>query len=267
MADSLSWPTRIASVNFVAHPGQRDRAQRLFLERLNRIPTDRARIHFVSAYPDWEEDEFDLWMLRCTAVYEAQRAPLPDPATLELFSVHCVLSINPDFEDEVSESLFFCDHSEPDPFPGTQYGVDLIPFVPGREWRDGNVAPETPAEPVKAARPSEGTQWLVTLYLAASAHETGKLAVEYSRLIHAVDQTLDLLSSSPVPMEVEDYSILGPLWLADTRKAVAEPASVTEYPPTRHLHRARLILNWAEDPVPLLPQTQLPGTWEAEPLG
>lgn len=180
-----------------------------------------------------------------------------------------MLSVNPTYEEKVSESLFFCDYAEPDPFPGTQYTIELVPFVAPQEWQGQYSRHEVSGRQAgDEAPPQVATKWLVTLHLAASRNEVGELGAEYSRLTRMLGETptLDLQSFSPVPTEVENNSILGPLWLAETRRAVADPSSVTEYPLARLLHRARLVVGCDGDPSPLLPETRLTGTWTTEPL-
>ncbi|AGF71857.1 hypothetical protein [Corynebacterium halotolerans] len=267
MPDS-PWPTRLATTTFVAHPDRLARAQKLYVERLNGIPAEQARIHFISGLPTPEDNEFFLWDLRCTAVYEALRCDIPEPESLELFTVHCVISVNPDFDEEVHEKLFFADHAGPDPFPGFLSAVDVEPFVPGQAWT--GAAPRwdpTPEEPA-ATPPVPASRWLVTLHLMAAEQEEDALSAEYSRLIRAVRDAGDpaLLSSSPSPVRVDDDAVAGPLWLAETRRVVAGPSSPAVFPLARRLHRARLVLDYGHDPSVLLPEPQLPGSWAVEPL-
>lgn len=269
----------MSTTAFVAHPDQLDLAQELYVQRLNAIPAEHARIHFHSDYPGPRSDEFESWQLRCTAVYEARHLDLPDPDLLELFEVHCVLSINPEFEDEVAEKLFFADHSAPDPFAGSGDSNRLTPFVPGIAWRPRPARPEDSAvsaapdpEPVLETQPAAATSWLATLYILAGPGEAGALAAEYSRILADVPGRVPdgtLTSASPAPQPVADASseaIAGPLWLADTRRAVANPAGVTMYPVASRPHRARLVIASTADPATLLPAPRLPGTWETEPL-
>lgn len=247
---TTGWPTYIVTTLFVAHPDHLGRAQRLYVERLHRIPTQRVRIHFVSSSPTPEESEFFLWDLRCTSLYDGLRCEIPEPESLELYSVHCVISYDPDFEDEVHEKLFFADHTAPDPFPGFLSSVEIERFVPGREW-----------VPV-------ASRWLVTLHLMAAEDETEALETEYSRLLAAVRETegLELLSFSPTLVRTDDVSVAGPLWLKDARRAVADISTPSVFPRARRLHRARLVLTCSGDPTGLLPEPELPGSWTAEPL-
>lgn len=275
MIDSADWPVQLSTTVFVAHPDQLDVAQELYVQRLNAIPAEHAQIHFHSDYPCPRSDEFELWQLRCTAVYEAMHLDLPDLDLLELFEVHCILGINPEFQEEVAEKLFFADHSAPDPFAGSGESGRLTPFVPGatsalRPARPRVAAAPDPA-PVVDPQPA-AVSWLATLYILAGPGEDEVLATEYSRLLTEVpgqvpDATLTAASSAPWQMDdASSDAIAGPLWLADTRRAVADPAAVTMYPVARRLHRARLIIASTADPLTVLPAPRLPGTWETEPL-
>lgn len=262
------WSTQLATTTFVAHPDRLDRAQKLYVERLNEIPAEQAQIHFISGLPAPEDNEFFLWDLRCTAVYEALRCEIPEPASLELFTVHCVISINPDFEEEVHEKLFFADHSGPDPFPGFLSAVGIEPFVPGQAWTGATPRWETTPEEPATTSPAPASRWLVTLHLMAAEQEEDALSAEHSRLIRAVRDAgnMDLLSSSPSPVQVDDDAVAGPLWLADTLRVMAGPPSPAVFPLARRLHRARLVVDCDHDPSALLPEPRLPGSWTVEPL-
>lgn len=220
-----------------------------------------------------------MWQLRCTAVYEAMHIDLPDPDLLELFEVHCIISVNPEFQEEVAEKLFFADHTAPDPFPGSGASGELTPFVPGQVWRPRPARPEAPAVPAASAPPPEpepqpdsATVWLTTLHIMAGPGEGEALTTEYSRLLAEIPGSVpdgQVESASPAPRQIDDDSldaVAGRLWLADTRRAVANPATVTMYPVARRLHRARLIIAAVTDPAPLLPTPRLSGAWETEPL-
>mgnify|MGYP000864730728 FL=1 len=105
---------------FVADPALLDAASDLFAARVAAIPPGHATVHFLSAYPESADDPGLLASLRETAVHEGL-----DPDPLELFTVQCVLSLDPEHEETVRQQLFFCGPTERDPFPGFQTHVNL----------------------------------------------------------------------------------------------------------------------------------------------
>ncbi|MGP6174983.1 hypothetical protein [Corynebacterium sp. A21] len=273
-----AWPMHISTTTFVAHPDDLDQARHRYLERLNQIPAEHARISHLADYPWRESSTYLLWNLRCGAVFESQRGEIRDPATLELFSLHCVLSINPEHEEAVHEKLFFGDHTAFDPFPGMLVSHPLVPFHPGEKWEappaeehiDAPKAALTPKEPAVPA-----TQWLLTLYLLAAEGEGQQLAAEYARLIEVVrtqSPGITLLSSSAAPLQfaAEDpdaaAAVAGPLWLKACRQLADNTATPGVYPLAQWPHRARLVVTCASDPLDHLPDPKLTGSWEAEPL-
>ncbi|RSZ61283.1 hypothetical protein EAH68_14135 [Corynebacterium hylobatis] len=117
------WPTLLVTTWFVAEPSLVDDAHQLYTARVGAIPPEAAEVRFISASPVPAEDPHLLTMLRETASYEGL-----DPARLELFTLRCVLALDPAREDEVCQQLFFCGPAERDPFPGSQSHEILRPL-------------------------------------------------------------------------------------------------------------------------------------------
>lgn len=274
MTDSTDWPVQLATTTFVAHPEELQRAQQLYAARLSEIPAEHARVLFVSAHPVGEPEGYESWFLRVTAVFEAAAAGTRAPDSLEMFSLHCVLRVNPEWAEEVSEKLFFADLTAPDPFPAMSTSVILVPHAPPTE-----LLPVPPPPPLTAvspvpALPHAGT-WLLTLHLLAAPDEDDHLAAEYSRLLDLLQNDVagvTLVSHSPAPERLSDDEpdaaalVAGPLWLAAARQMVSDPTASGSNPLQRWPHRARLVVDCDGDPTPFLPGSELPAAWDAEAL-